>query len=122
MSKLTPEINSPFDSWATNASESMIVTSEFNMAELAKLMESLTTEQRKERKPHEVFGSIPCGWPVVAPKHLSPTTKQWVPPSDPFIEFESKDEAWAKKLGFGHEEDRKVIYAIYPARLSMLSV
>lgn len=37
---------------------------------------------------------------------------EWVPPVDPFVEFEKSDYGWAKKLGFGSYVKCEVRYFI----------
>lgn len=35
--------------------------------------------------------------------------KRWVFPKDRFVEYEPKDEVWARALGYGHEENRREV-------------
>lgn len=82
-----------------------------NYEELRKSVESIHCPIPTLPSLLELFPfSMPAS--VVASPHLSSTAPTWVPPCDPFVEFEKKDEAWAKPLGFGKMEERKVFYAI----------
>lgn len=48
------------------------------------------------------------------PVHISEHALEsvWVFPEDRFVEYEKKDEAWARKLGYGHEELRPGAYMV----------
>lgn len=105
---------------ASNAAGSMLAMSDVNFAKLRELMESVERRLGDGPKPE----LLPNGFglysvPIVTSSYLASTTRKWVPPKDPFVEFEASDEAWAKKLGFGTFEERPVAYGLggLPSRM-----
>lgn len=94
--------------------EVSFVLSDLNFEALQKLMAEVSPKPvPKEMFDGPVnFGTRVFDMPIISSPYVPSTAPMWVPPRDPFVEFEKKDEPWAKKLGFGKTEERRVYYGI----------
>lgn len=91
--------------------------SEFTFATGNSLSSQVTIEDIK--RTLRAFPKMPLeDWRRVDSPYVPKTSRVWVPPTDPFIEFEESDHPWLKKLGFGSYEERPVVYFINHAKLS----
>lgn len=57
------------------------------------------------------FPKLP-DWQILEGAWIPKTSRVWIPPTDPFIEYEESDHDWLKKLGFGIYEERPVVYVM----------
>ena len=49
-----------------------------------------------------------CGLEVIVT--ASALSSDWIPPVDPWVEYESSDEWWGRKYGFGKVEEKPCAY------------
>lgn len=47
---------------------------------------------------------------IIVDDSIPEYTEKWIPPYDRFIEYEPKDEEWAKRLGIGTIKKEPVFY------------
>lgn len=62
---------------------------------------------------------VPEGLPVTASPHVPLHGQKWEFPSDPFVDYEEGDEAWARPIGYGRlveDRDNFVVYRMYRPR------
>ncbi len=52
------------------------------------------------------------GFRVDATEHCQEFQSRWIFPERRFVEFEKHDEGWARRLGFGHEVQERIMYKV----------